>query len=59
MNKLIDDSMDGVPDGALETGMRELLGDVQHQPIPPRLRELALRLEEALAAARLRDPQAD
>lgn len=59
MNKLIEDSKDSAQDGELEAGMRDLLGDVQQQPIPPRLRELALRLEEALAAARLRDPRDD
>ncbi|GHG28058.1 hypothetical protein [Paracoccus aerius] len=34
--------------------MAELLGDVEQQPIPPRLKELADRLSKALAEARKR-----
>lgn len=34
--------------------MKKLLIDAEKEPVPPRLRELAHRLEAALAAARSR-----
>lgn len=42
------------PQPAREDDMRELLIDAEKEPVPPRLRELAHRLDAALAAAQSR-----
>lgn len=50
MKTLNEQPTEGEQDIALEPNMHDLLGDVQHQPIAAHLRDLAWRLEEALAA---------
>lgn len=42
-------------DPHLDRAMQDLMSEVAREDIPPRLRELALRLQEALARAREAD----
>lgn len=46
---------DQTPDPDLEATMKDLLAEVEKEPIPARLRDLALRLEQALQQAGKQD----
>ena len=45
---------DDPPQDEMEDSMKELLFEMEKMPVPPRLQELARRLEAAIAASKTR-----